>query len=323
MDSPEISIAQTLAGRLGLTPPVDVLTVLKKYADVESRMIPEIGVDGICLNLKVPGKVPRVIVHAGNPPTRKNFTLAHELGHIVIPWHIGSIIDNIDEVAGVENIDYWVMEREANAFAAELLMPSPWVRSVLAQENDLAQAHCLVFDTCRVSPVAAARQLAKQIGPGVVYAAVKDEIIQFSGRSEGTIASSLGWGTSWDGNAYGYASAHFEVKYRGSDLHWWSLPAEMKLEASDARSWKELLDEILDDIYDDPKARSAARNRINGVVAYAHGSCKNSARHTQENVSSAAFQRFSGNDSYRAFFSHPKFRSFLKNRVASFFDGSG
>jgi len=96
VDRPEVRIARRLVERLALTPPVNIKSLVRSYADLSFRHIPEPGVDGICLNLKVPGKRPKVVVNSGNPTTRKRFTLAHELGHILIPWHLGSIIDNLD-----------------------------------------------------------------------------------------------------------------------------------------------------------------------------------------------------------------------------------
>lgn len=54
---------------------------------------------------------------------RKKFTIAHELGHFYIPWHselmFGCDIKEMD----FKN-DYAPREKEANLFAAELLMPS-------------------------------------------------------------------------------------------------------------------------------------------------------------------------------------------------------
>jgi Zn-dependent peptidase ImmA (M78 family) len=53
---------------------------------------------------------------------RKKFTIAHELGHFYIPWHsdlmFGCDINEMD----FKN-DYAPREKEANLFAAELLMP--------------------------------------------------------------------------------------------------------------------------------------------------------------------------------------------------------
>lgn len=66
--------------------------------------------------------------------TRKRFTIAHELGHLLLPGH-----DDYG-VCSMEVIENWardvkVREREANAFASELLMPLGLVmQMVKAQE---------------------------------------------------------------------------------------------------------------------------------------------------------------------------------------------
>ena len=53
---------------------------------------------------------------------RKRFTIAHELGHIVLPYHLNQKYTCVSE----DMIKYQVKdeEAEANQFAAELLMPS-------------------------------------------------------------------------------------------------------------------------------------------------------------------------------------------------------
>lgn len=52
---------------------------------------------------------------------RRNFTLAHELGHIFIPWHNGDIKcnfkDNYVKVGGKRLLD--TQELEANIFASD------------------------------------------------------------------------------------------------------------------------------------------------------------------------------------------------------------
>jgi Zn-dependent peptidase ImmA (M78 family) len=66
-------------------------------------------------------------VNSNHPPNRKNFTIAHELGHY--------LLHDVDEIhvdrqfkvrlrskASSEGFD--VAEKEANLFAAELLMPA-------------------------------------------------------------------------------------------------------------------------------------------------------------------------------------------------------
>jgi hypothetical protein len=61
---------------------------------------------------------------------RKNFTIAHEIGHFVLPDH-----DRAEYVCTLSDIGNWgdlsrQLEREADEFAAELLMPAPFVREI-------------------------------------------------------------------------------------------------------------------------------------------------------------------------------------------------
>lgn len=53
---------------------------------------------------------------------RKKFTIAHELGHFYIPWHSDLMFGCDIKEMNLKN-DYAPREKEANLFAAELLMP--------------------------------------------------------------------------------------------------------------------------------------------------------------------------------------------------------
>ncbi len=77
----------------------------------------------------------KVYVNADDPPSRKRFTIAHELGHFIL--HLtdreGEYIDDSDNFrVPVEPDAEWTPERrhewEANVFAAALLMDSDLVR---------------------------------------------------------------------------------------------------------------------------------------------------------------------------------------------------
>ena len=61
---------------------------------------------------------------------RRRFTLAHELGHICIPWHTGVTLCSLDDpsyrIQGQRMIN--TQELEANTFASELLMPTQWIQ---------------------------------------------------------------------------------------------------------------------------------------------------------------------------------------------------
>lgn len=71
-------------------------------------------------------------VNSSQAPTRQRFTIAHECGHLLLHKGRPVYIDRFVRVnwrAGESNRE----EREANAFAAELLMPRNLVRSELDQ----------------------------------------------------------------------------------------------------------------------------------------------------------------------------------------------
>jgi len=75
-------------------------------------------------------------------PGRRRFTLAHELGHWVCQCREGKAAGAAPVYCRAEEIgvdpDARALEREANVFAAELLMPEPEVRA--AWSGDVAAA---------------------------------------------------------------------------------------------------------------------------------------------------------------------------------------
>ena len=83
-----------------------------------------------------------IVVNAWHHPNRQRFTIAHELGHHVLH---ADFLQN-----GVVHVDKAILRRgplsaegmdakevEANAFAAELLMPRSFVKQVIPLEFDL------------------------------------------------------------------------------------------------------------------------------------------------------------------------------------------
>jgi len=92
------------------------------------------GCEGMLVRVKGTAKGAIAVKSSIREDTRKRFTVAHELGHLLLPAH--------DEfgVCPTEAIESWAKdlrdkEREANAFAAELLMPSRLVLESVAQSQ--------------------------------------------------------------------------------------------------------------------------------------------------------------------------------------------
>jgi Zn-dependent peptidase ImmA (M78 family) len=89
-------------------------------------------------------------VNAKEAETRQRFTLAHELGHWVCQCLDGRAAPMFCRQQDVSASADRALEREANVFAAELVMPEPEVRASFAEHGDVRQV-AAAFD---VSPLA-------------------------------------------------------------------------------------------------------------------------------------------------------------------------
>jgi Zn-dependent peptidase ImmA (M78 family) len=71
-----------------------------------------------------------IVVNAVESPVRQNFTIAHELGHYLLKHHESSEYTVLlrDTRAMIKT----PMEQEANCFAANLLVPSMFLREYIA-----------------------------------------------------------------------------------------------------------------------------------------------------------------------------------------------
>jgi Zn-dependent peptidase ImmA (M78 family) len=81
-----------------------------------------------CSGLLIPSER-RIVLNATEPPVRRRFTLAHELGHWVCQVLEGHTAPVYCRVADLAPDADRTLEREANVFAAELLMPEPAVKA--------------------------------------------------------------------------------------------------------------------------------------------------------------------------------------------------
>lgn len=97
-----------------------------------------------------------ILVKANGNHHRRRFTIGHELGHFLLPWHrqtrFSCTAENIKDTTGDSKAARGQeMEAEANAFASELLMPSGEFKKRLRSfgEPDIAQVVELsaLFDT--------------------------------------------------------------------------------------------------------------------------------------------------------------------------------
>lgn len=101
--------------------PVDVERIVE-WCPVHFAEVPLDGFLGLCMRV---GKTCGILIKSDQPHGQRRFTIAHELGHFAIPAHakVGESGHQCLEASVVSGESSTHTEREANAFAAELLMP--------------------------------------------------------------------------------------------------------------------------------------------------------------------------------------------------------
>ncbi len=161
--------AADIVKRQGLTPPIDPMRVISKMGIEVTEKANNFGIEAYSSLSSAPS------ITLNSELTfapRRNFTLAHELGHIVIPWHNGDVRCNTDEpfstLSGRRLID--TQELEANIFASELLMPAEWLSEQINCYPDSFQ-DCLyaIKEKANTSVMACFYALERALPSGSVF----------------------------------------------------------------------------------------------------------------------------------------------------------
>lgn len=136
--------------------PVDIYTITESLnikiietynSEYEGILVKEIGVGTIFLDSKA------------DDPNRRRFTIAHLLGHSIIPWHMKSVFHCRKYNSSTLKTED-TMEMEANRFAAALLMPRIHLEKDLFKKRPtLEQLESLAHNKYGVSLFALANRL--------------------------------------------------------------------------------------------------------------------------------------------------------------------
>jgi hypothetical protein len=147
--------AKALLAELKVSGPANVRTIAKQL-QLDVNELDANGFDGALVRAK--GTPFGAIIVRGSirESGRKNFTVAHEIGHFVLPGH-----ENAELVCTSTEIGNWSdsakeFEREANEFAAELLMPEPVVRDIMGRSGPSLELIEKIASSCEASLSAAA-----------------------------------------------------------------------------------------------------------------------------------------------------------------------
>lgn len=312
---PEEKAAKKIFLENNLSVPFDLEALVSKYARLSFESIPIDGIDGVSIYLKT--SKTHIIVNTRLSKKRQTFTLAHELGHVILPWHVGTIIDDIYSQP-YKDFAYFEIEQEANRFAAELLMPTFWVLECCENYGNLANLHTEIADVANVSMQAAAIRLIQLLPPDIVFAAEQNGMVLHSGRTIDTSAFPQKVDTIFDSKFYPHIDDYSTSVSGSVTYHWWKISTSIKIDVDQNISWREILDKIISDINPLEGAKKFKMS-INGIFGSAHSVIKrNGKNYNVENLTSVCLHKMLRPE-LRDFTSHPDFSKFIKRRVMDFF----
>lgn len=311
-----INYAKRLHKKYALSLPVNLKKIAKKYAKLKFENIP-FEIDGISANLKVPGITPTILVNKNQPIKRQRFTLAHEIGHVIIPWHTGTIFDITNPHIPDGAIDYWDMEAEANAFATELLMPESWVLNLIHNNDDIGCINEIISNEADVSHLASCLRLRSLLHSGYIFI-VKDSegIVTYAGKTDGTYSDAPRTGEDIViEEKYPFAESIYQFDTYWGQYNWVKLPLTIPLPSQDSSSdWREIIELLLSDIGCDNNQKIKYKQQINGVFGYANGVVKR-GEYDKEILYSACIQRFSSKSYLNKIIEHPLFHDYLTAKI--------
>lgn len=147
-----------------VTPPINVAELARRLGVLVQLKQAEEELSGFLLR-DIDGHKALIGVNSEHHPNRQRFTIAHELGHLLLhegePIHVDRGLKiNLRNEAASQGI--LLEEKEANLFAAELLMPSHFIRKDLQEKTalDLEQDIQTLADSYQVSTQAMMYRLA-------------------------------------------------------------------------------------------------------------------------------------------------------------------
>jgi len=160
--------------------------------DVQAKPVDKPGVSGMLVrhgnNF--------VIFHATDIPNPgfQRFSVAHEIGHYMLDGHIDHIFSNgttHESHGGFVSDDSY--EREADYFAAGLLMPDPMFSKEMGKYPDGMCAIKALAQNCKVSLTAAAIRYAQKTAAPVAVVVSEGKTIKYCFMSEALKEFRLDW----------------------------------------------------------------------------------------------------------------------------------
>lgn len=327
-------LADTIVERYDLKPPVDVDHLISIFASVHEMARDVVGVDALLLGLDSDHQ--QVFLNPARLRQRRRFTMAHELGHILIGWHqaheLLCVADSEDDVEDPEKLvrlpgsdaksrEIRTQEVEADAFAARTLVPKRFVDSISGMQMDQMLR---ALESADVSVPAGMRALAESLSPGYVFAMLDDRNLvtrtwhSGQGRTGVPTVGGIIRGEPVDKSIATRTLAEFGWSYHYGRRVWWGR-ADIDLPVPNVKDgWKPIFSKMCADI---SMGDVALQQTLVQTVAGICGSLLNDLDEaTRERVAGLLAIRLKRRDDLVEFVAHPAFEDFVRARAVTLFD---
>lgn len=320
-----VLLAATLVDRFGLVPPIDVDTLTREWADISEEPWPFSGCDAVVVDLV--SDRPMIFVRTGVHPRRRLFTVAHELGHVVMGWHLGyaggrlvcSPSSDQFDLAPPEHDDGAESDRrqlahegEATRFASYLLAPERHIQAAI-DTQDMREVLAAV-DQTGMSTQAGLIRLRASLQPGFAFTYVDHDKTTKVVTSPGT--APLGWHAGHDPEALSRLAFDSGRKTVGGRVVRWFRLTEFSevMAVADPRSTTQLLRSAIAAGVADASRHNALFQSMNGVAG---GSLSSERATTAEQALAILRHKFAFSDrpEYSLVIGHPDFERYLHRKA--------
>ncbi|MGY3172093.1 hypothetical protein ACVWYU_001467 [Pseudomonas sp. TE12234] len=285
-----------------LTPPYDLEQLARQYGDLEFHDFP-FAVDGITIGIGGEAR-PKILINVTIPVTRRKFTLAHEIGHIVIPWHTGTIVTHIDP--GEVDFAYMQMEAEANRFAAELLMPTDWLDEEFKHATTVESYLRSVLSKVGASKEATFYKVFRNLAAPVVCIQVDSLSRLVNAQRSPTAPYTPARDTPISRETFHTDNRFESFEIDGQQYLSWVFVGR-DIEEVDQRPWRDVFSEILDD--------TGMRERLQSINAILAASFNKNRTRSEAEICGAIIRAFVDRGDYRCVFQHSLFEQYVIKRV--------
>jgi hypothetical protein len=253
-----------------------VEAVARQYADLE--FLPwEFACDALVVGLGKRDGRPQIFIRGNyQGRRRRRFTIAHEVGHVLLPWHVGLAActpvshtygdDAVGPSAGVllSLVRINEQEDEASRFAGELLVPRRYIEKAAAS-NDLGGV-IAALEVADASAQATIHTLTRHLLPGFAFLIDEESGDQYLYSTSGTSIPHR-TGKPVEAQLRDRAYAHGEQTLSGRRVSWFRLVSQRPFALpDDQRSTSDLLRSAITRAGIPAADHNRTFMRVNGIV---------------------------------------------------------